>query len=85
MDVFAVFRQGKWIEYTPSVTATASADPRWTDVQKHLAASVYVSLLSKGVQTTRAQQLSEAYVFKSLYPGLKYDKQTEQALLIARE
>jgi hypothetical protein len=83
MDVFAVFRQGKWIEYTPSETATA--DPRWTDVQKHLAASVYVSLLSKGVQATRAQQLSEVHVFKSLYPGLKYDKQTEQALLIARE
>jgi hypothetical protein len=83
MDVFAVFRQGKWIEYTPSVTATA--DPRWTDVQKHLAASVYVSLLSKGVQATQAQQLSEAHIFKSLYPGLKYDKQTEQALLIARE
>ena len=83
MDVSAVFRQGKWIEYTPTVTA--SADPRWTDVQKHLAASVYVSLLSKGVQATRAQQLSEAYVFKSLYPGLKYDKQTEQVLLIARE
>ena len=83
MDVFAVFRQGKWIEYTPSITATA--DPRWTDVQKHLAASVYVSLLSKGVQATRAQQLSEAHIFKSLYPGLKYDKKTEQALLIARE
>jgi hypothetical protein len=83
MDVFAVFRLSKWIEYKPSETATA--DPRWTDVQKHLAASVYVSLLSKGVQATRAQQLSEAYVFKSLYPGLKYDKQTEQALLIARE
>jgi hypothetical protein len=83
MDVFAVFREGKWIEYKPSETATA--DPRWTDVQKHLAASVYVSLLSKGVQATRAQQLSEAYVFKSLYRGLKYDKQTEQALLIARE
>ena len=54
MDVFAVFRQGKWIEYTPSVTATA--DPRWTDVQKHLAASVYVSLLSKGVQATQDSQ-----------------------------
>ena len=83
MDVFAVFRQGKWIEYTPTVTA--SADPRWTDVQQHLAASVYVSLVSKGVESTRAQQLSEMYVFKNLYAGLKYDKHTEKELLIARE
>jgi len=83
MDVFAVFRRGRWIEYLPSLTAVT--DPRWTDVQRHLAASVYVSLLSKGFEAERAHQVSEAYVFKTLYAELKYGKQIEHDLLVARE
>lgn len=83
MDVFAVFRRGRWVEYVPSLTAIT--DPRWTDVQRHLAASVYTSLLSKGFEADRAQQVSEAYVFKTLYADLKYSKQIEHDLLVARE
>lgn len=83
MDVFAVFRRGRWVEYVPSLTAVT--DPRWTDVQRHLAASVYGSLLSKGFEVERAHQVSEAYVFKTLYAELKYSKQIEQDLLVARE
>ena len=83
MDVFAVFRRGRWVEYVPSLTAVT--DPRWTDVQRHLAASVYVSLVTQGFEADRAQQVSEAYVFKTLYADLKYSKQIEQDLLVARE
>ena len=83
MDVFAVFRRGRWVDYVPSITALT--DPRWTDTQRHLAASVYASLLSKGFEAERAQQVSEAYVFKTLYADLKYSKGIEQDLLVARE
>ena len=83
MDVFAVFRRGRWVDYVPSITALT--DPRWTDTQRHLAASVYASLLSKGFEAERAQQVSEAYVFKTLYAELKYSKGIEQDLLVARE
>ena len=83
MDVFAVFRRGRWVDYVPSLTALT--DPRWTDTQRHLAASVYASLLSKGFEAERAQQVSEAYVFKTLYSELKYSKGIEQDLLVARE
>lgn len=83
MDVFAVFRRGRWVDYVPSLTALT--DPRWTDTQRHLAVSVYASLLSKGFEAERAQQVSEAYVFKTLYAELKYSKQIEQDLLVARE
>ena len=83
MDVFAVFRRGRWVDYVPSLTALT--DPRWTDTQRHLAASVYASLLSKGFEAERAQQVSEAYVFKTLYADLKYSKGIEQDLLVARE
>ena len=83
MDVFAVFRRGRWVDYVPSLTAVT--DPRWTDTQRHLAASVYASLLSKGFEAERAQQVSEAYVFKTLYAELKYSKGIEQDLLVARE
>ena len=83
MNVFAVFRRGRWVEYVPSLTAVT--DPRWTDVQRHLAGSVYVSLVSKGFEAERAQQVSEAYVFKTLYADLKYSKAIEQDLLVARE
>ena len=83
MDVFAVFRRGRWVDYVPSLTAVT--DPRWTDTQRHLAASVYASLLSKGFEAERAQQVSEAYVFKTLYSELKYSKGIEQDLLVARE
>ena len=83
MDVFAVFRCGRWVDYVPSLTALT--DPRWTDTQRHLAASVYASLLSKGFDAERAQQVSEAYVFKTLYAELKYSKGIEQDLLVARE
>jgi hypothetical protein len=83
MDVFAVFRRGRWVDYVPSLTAIT--DPRWTDTQRHLAASVYASLLTKGFEAERAHQVSEAYVFKTLYTDLKYSKQIEQDLLVARE
>ena len=83
MDVFAVFRRGRWVDYVPSLTALT--DPRWTDTQRHLAASVYASLLSKGFEAERAHQVSEAYVFKTLYAELKYSKGIEQDLLVARE
>lgn len=83
MDVFAVFRRGRWVDYVPSLTALT--DPRWTDTQRHLAASVYASLLSKGFEAERAQQVSEAYIFKTLYAELKYSKGIEQDLLVARE
>ena len=83
MDVFAVFRRGRWVDYIPSLTALT--DPRWTDTQRHLAASVYASLLSKGFEAERAQQVSEAYIFKTLYAELKYSKGIEQDLLVARE
>lgn len=78
-----MFRHGQWVDYVPSLTALT--DPRWTDVQRYLAASVYVSLLSKGFEAERAQQVSEAYVFKTLYADLKYSKGIEQDLLVARE
>jgi hypothetical protein len=83
MDVFAVFRRGRWVDYVPSLTALT--DPRWTDTQRHLAASVYASLLLKGFEAERAHQVSEAYIFKTFYAELKYSKGIEQDLLVARE
>jgi endonuclease/exonuclease/phosphatase family metal-dependent hydrolase len=43
--MYAAFRKGKWIEYTPSVTA--SSDPRWTDAHKNIAAAIYAKHAAK--------------------------------------
>jgi hypothetical protein len=82
--MYAAFRKGKWIEYTPSVTA--SSDPRWTDAHKNIAAAIYATLTVRGVNERNAIKLSEAYVFKQLYPGLEYEPALEKEILsITRE
>ena len=73
--MFAVFRKGRWIEYP-----TASTDTRWTDVQRWKAAAVYGTAIAQGIPETRAISLSEAYVFKILYPGLQYSSAMETDL-----
>ena len=73
--MFAVFRKGRWIEYP-----VATTDTRWTDVQRWKAAAVYGTAISQGMTQEKAVSLSEAYVFKTLYPGLQYPPATEAAL-----
>jgi hypothetical protein len=70
--MFAVFRKGRWIEYP-----AASTDARWTDVQRWEAAAVYGTAIAQGMSQEKALSLSEAYVFKTLYPGLQYSSATE--------
>jgi hypothetical protein len=78
MKVLAVFRQGKWIQYSPRCVITA--DPRISDTLQQLAASVYVTALQKGFQEEKAHVLAEATVFKSLYSDLMYDHALESDL-----
>jgi len=73
--MFAVFRKGRWIEYPAAIT-----DTRWTDVQRWEAAAVYGTAISQGMSQEKAVSLSEAYVFKTLYPGLQYPSDMEAAI-----
>lgn len=79
MEVLAVFRCGKWMEYIPRITL--NTDPRITSHLRQKAASVYTSALQKGFQEERAHTLAEAVVFKEIYedllfePGLESDIQ----------
>lgn len=76
--MLAVFRKGKWIEYSPRCVVTA--DPRISESLQQLAASAYVTALQKGFQEEKAHVLAEATVFKSLYSELMYDHALESEL-----
>jgi len=78
MEVHAVFRGGKWIEYTPRTTMTS--DPRITNILRQKAASVYVTALQKGIQEERAHTLAEAMIFKDLYEKIQFEKSIENDL-----
>jgi hypothetical protein len=84
MECYATFRKGRWVEYKP--TATVISDPRWTDAHRWMAAAAYATAITKGLPEARAIILSEAYVFKQLYPELSYTKDLEASIAsITRE
>ena len=78
MEVLAVFRGGRWIQYTPRIAMTA--DPRITGILRQKAAAVYGTALQKGFQEERAHTLAEAAVFKQMYEEISYDKSLEMDL-----
>ena len=78
MRILAVFRQGKWIEYSPRCIITK--DPRITEPLHHLAASAYVTALQKGFQEEWAHVLAEAVAFRKVYPELVYNDRVEKDL-----
>lgn len=76
MEVLAVFRGGRWMEYKPRITLMA--DPRITGPLRQKAAAVYVTALQKGFQEERAHTLAEALVFRDLYEELVFDEALEK-------
>ncbi len=78
MRMLAVFRQGKWIEYSPRCTMLK--DPRITEPLQQLAASAYGTALQKGFQEEWAHVLAEAVAFRKLYPELTYNDRLEKDL-----
>jgi rRNA processing protein Krr1/Pno1 len=85
MEVLAVFRGGRWIQYVPRISIMV--DPRITAPLKQKAAAAYVTALQKGFQEERAHTLAEAMVFKTIYEELQYEKDLETDLqkLMGRE
>lgn len=83
MEVFAVFRGGKWIEYSPR--AILQADPRITNGLKQKAASAYVTASQKGFLDERAHMLAETIVFKDLYKEIEYEKSIEADLKVLKD
>lgn len=75
MEVLAVFRNGRWIQYVPRITLLS--DPRITGCLQQKATSVYVTALQKGFQEERAHTLAEAVVFKDIYSELEFEKDLE--------
>jgi hypothetical protein len=71
-----VFRKGEWIEYP----CPSNPDPLWSTSHFFRAASAYASALSQGYTTQEAAILSEAFVNKEVYAGLKYDSRFEKQL-----
>lgn len=69
-----VFRNGKWISYEiPSETAM------WSQSLKLQVASVYASLINKGLSKEKSSVLAECYANKQLY-GVTYSKEIEAQL-----
>jgi hypothetical protein len=78
MEVLAVFRSGKWIQYMPRAAMTC--DPRITVPLRQKAASAYVTALQKGFSEERSHVLAEAIVFKNLHEELEYPRSLEQEI-----
>ena len=53
-------------------------DPCWRASQKWMYALHFQAAVEKGFSHTRAAQIAEAIVSKSLYPGLVYERSLEE-------
>ena len=79
METYGIFRNGQWIEYKLSVTA--QEDPRWTEAEKWLAASVFATAKTKGFSNEKAYQLSDAVVFQTIYKDLEYSEALQKEIV----
>ena len=71
-----VFNQGVWTD----VPLPAPLDLSWTLDQQFLYTAVYQKYSAKGLSKEKAAQVAEAYVYKELLPGLKFQKEMEALL-----
>jgi hypothetical protein len=71
----SVYRNGTWIHYDVSETATSI----WTESLKLRVASVYATAITKGISKQRSIVLAECYANKVLY-GVTYTSQIEEEL-----
>lgn len=71
-----VFSQGKWLNLVlPHVI-----DRLWSKDHIHIYGAVVQKYIEKGFSQEKSSQLGEAYVYKLLCPGLKYDRMTEMEI-----
>ena len=54
----------------------------WSPQHNFIYATVAQQFATKGFSEARAAQLAEAYVYKQICPGLKYDRALEQDLTL---
>lgn len=71
-----VFNQGAWND----VPLPRPLDRSWTRDQQLLYTAVYQKYSAKGLSKEKAAQVAEAYVYKELLPGLKFQKELEALL-----
>jgi hypothetical protein len=69
----SVYRNGIWIHYDVSETATSI----WTESLKLRVASIYATAITKGISKQRSIVLAECYANKVLY-GVTYSQQLEE-------
>jgi hypothetical protein len=73
-----VFSRGKWL----NIPLPHIVDRMWSPQHTFIYATVAQQFAMKGFSEARAAQLAEAYVYKQLCPGLKYDRNLEQDLIL---
>jgi hypothetical protein len=71
-----VFSQGKWLD----IALPRIKDRFWSQDNTHIYAVAVQQFRLKGFSETRAAQLGEAYVYKRISKGLKYDDHLERDL-----
>ena len=71
-----VFRNGAWMDYPLPV----SINPLWSQAHLFQAASFYATARSQGYNPSDSSVYAEAYINKSLYPGMEYNRSLEQTL-----
>lgn len=71
-----VFSRGKWL----NIPLPHIVDRMWSPQHNFIYATAAQQFVVKGFSEARAAQLAEAYVYKELCPGLKYDRSTEKDL-----
>lgn len=71
-----VFSQGKWLK----VALPQILDRLWSKDHIHIYGAVVQKSIEKGFSQEKSSQLGEAYVYKLLCPGLKYDRATEMEI-----
>jgi hypothetical protein len=73
-----VFSRGKWL----NIALPHVVDRMWSPQHNFIYATVAQQFVVKGFSEARAAQLAEAYVYKQICPGLKYDRALEQELIL---
>jgi hypothetical protein len=71
-----VFSKGVW----RLIPLPVPVDPRWTQSDRFLYASVYAALQRKGVADETIGIIAEAYLYKKLCPQLRYPSSIETFL-----
>ena len=73
-----VFSRGKWL----NITLPHIVDRMWSPQHNFIYATITEQFVVKGFSEARAAQLAEAYVYKQICSGLKYDRVLEQELTL---